>query len=82
MGLQTAVPFGTVTYFYFFFANMSLLLAEHPELWYLDALLADANGTLAAALRGSGQDELADQAERQARRHRQELRPAAAPRTP
>lgn len=57
-------------------ANMSLLLAEHPELWYLHALLADANDTLAAALRGTGQGELADQAEREAQRHRQELRPA------
>ncbi len=63
-------------------ARMTTLLEEHEGLWYLHALLADANDALAAALRGSGESDLADQAEKQAEKHRQEIRPAEPDSTP
>jgi serine/threonine protein kinase len=56
-------------------ADMTGLLAERPEMWYLHTLLADANLTLASALRRAGQPALADQAEQEAQKHRRQLRP-------
>jgi serine/threonine protein kinase len=56
-------------------ADVKRLLAEKPEMWYLHTLLADANVTLASALRRTGQDALADQAEQEAQKHRLQLRP-------
>jgi serine/threonine protein kinase len=56
-------------------ADMKRLLAEQPGMWYLHTLLADANLALASALRRTGQDALADQAEQEAQKHRRQLRP-------
>jgi len=60
-------------------ADATRLLADQPGMWYLHALLADANLTLASALRRTGQSDLADQAEREAQKHRRQLRPPAPP---
>lgn len=56
-------------------ADTTGLLAAQPGMWYLHTLLADANLTLASALRKAGQDDLADQAQREAQKHRRQLRP-------
>ena len=56
-------------------AEMNALLSAHPDMWYLHKLLADANDTLAASLRAQGEDTKADQAETEARRHREALAP-------
>jgi hypothetical protein len=56
-------------------ADVTRLLADHPDMWYLHTILADANANLASVLRRTGQDALADQAEQEAQRHRRQLRP-------
>ena len=56
-------------------ALMTALLNEHEELWYLNALLAEANDALASALVGLGENDLADKARQQAEKHRQAIRP-------
>jgi hypothetical protein len=58
-------------------ADTARLLADHADMWYLHTLLADANLTLASALRSTGQNDLADQAEAEAQKHRRQLRPPA-----
>ncbi len=57
-------------------ARTSRLLDDHPELWYLHAILMNANRTLAAALRRSGQRGAAFQVEQAAEEHRRDLRAA------
>ena len=49
------------------------LLNDHRGLWYLHALLMDANRTLAAVLRRSGEADLAAKAESEAEMHRSRL---------
>ena len=58
------------------------LVAEHAGVPEYRASQAHLNQKLGQALRRMRRVDEADQAERQAQRHRQELRPAAAPRTP
>ena len=57
-------------------ARTSRLLDDHPELWYLHAILMNANRTLAAALRRSGHRGAAFQVEQAAEEHRRDLRAA------
>jgi len=54
-------------------ARTGRLLDNHPELWYLHALLMESNRTLAAVLRRSGEAEQASKAESEAERHRSML---------
>lgn len=56
-------------------ALMTALLKEQEGLWYLNALLADANDVLANALVGLGENHLAEKARKQAEKHRQTIRP-------
>jgi serine/threonine protein kinase len=63
-------------------ADTTRLLSKHPELWYLHALLVDANRTLAEALRRTGMNEPADRADAQAQIHQATLDELSRPQTP
>ena len=54
-------------------AQTQRLLQGHPAMWYLHALLMDSNRSLAAAWRGVGRTDQADQADAQAQVHRSHL---------
>ncbi len=63
-------------------AYTTSLLREHHELWYLHALLVDANRTLAEALRRAGINEPADRADAQAQMHQATLDELSRPQSP